>query len=266
MRKSRLVTLVLSAFASLIAVLALAVPAFAAGDNYVALGDSYSSGVGAGDYISSSGSCDRSPNAYSAVWADSHSPASYSSVACSGATTDDVIDGQVSALSSATSLVSITIGGNDVGFSNIMETCVVDGEDDCIAAVQGAENKAQTVLPGKLDAAYDAISSNAPNARVVVLGYPDFYQLGVWYCVGLSGDSRAKIDEGIDMADSIISQAAARHGFAFADVRSGFVHHQLCSGDKWLHSLNVTDITESYHPTADGQSGGYLPAFSNAAG
>jgi len=36
--------------------------------NYVALGDSYSSGLGAGDYISSSGSCDRSTNAYPALW------------------------------------------------------------------------------------------------------------------------------------------------------------------------------------------------------
>ncbi len=266
MRKHRLLALVLSLFAAVVAVLALAVPALASGDNYVALGDSYSSGVGAGDYIGSSGSCDRSPNAYPALWAGSHSPASYSSVACSGATTGDVIGSQVSALSSATSLVSITIGGNDVGFANIMETCVIDGEDDCVAAVQAAENQAQSVLPGKLDATYDAISADAPNARVVVLGYPDFYQLGVWYCVGLSETSRAKIDEGIDIADTVISQAAARHGFAFADVRAGFAQHELCSGAKWLHALNVSDITESYHPTADGQSGGYLPAFSNAAG
>jgi len=86
--------------------------------SYVALGDSYSSGLGAGSYISSSGSCDRSTNAYPEQWAAANSPASFVSVACAGATTSDVISSQVSALSAATTLVSITIGGNDAGFAN----------------------------------------------------------------------------------------------------------------------------------------------------
>src|SRR5271169_7069851 len=89
---------------------------------YVALGDSYSSGLGAGDYISSSGSCDRSTNAYPEQWAAANSPATFTSAACSGATTADVLSGQVSALSVSTTLVSITIGGNDAGFSSVMET------------------------------------------------------------------------------------------------------------------------------------------------
>ena len=93
--------------------------------NYVALGDSYSSGVGAGDYISSSRSCQRSTEAYPQHWADANSPASFVSVACPGATTADVLASQVSALSASTTLVSITIGGNDAGFSSVMETCVL---------------------------------------------------------------------------------------------------------------------------------------------
>ena len=56
---------------------------------YVALGDSYSSGVGAGDYTSSSGSCDQSTNAYGQLWANANSPSSFSFEACSGATTSD---------------------------------------------------------------------------------------------------------------------------------------------------------------------------------
>ena len=59
-----------------------AMPAAAAAVNDVALGDSYSSGLGAGSYISSSGSCDRSNNAYPEQWAAAHSPASFVSVAC----------------------------------------------------------------------------------------------------------------------------------------------------------------------------------------
>jgi lysophospholipase L1-like esterase len=235
--------------------------------NYVALGDSYSSGLGAGSYISSSGSCYRSTNAYSALWAAAHSPTSYVSVACSGATTSSVNSSQLSALSAGTTLVSITVGGNDVGFSNIMTTCVLQGTSACVAAVQSAENFAQSTLPGLLDTTYNGIHSHAPSATVVVLDYPVFYQLNLPLCIGLSETSRAKIDEGINLLDGVLQSAAGRHGFVFADVRSLFVGHQLCSGGtKWLHALNFTDLSESYHPTAAGQSGGYLPPFTTAAG
>jgi len=265
-RRPRVVTFLVSLVASLGVATALAVPANAAtGDRYVALGDSYASGVGAGSYTSESGSCLRSTNAYPALWAAAHAPASYVSVACSGATTSTVINSQLSALSGTTTLVSVTIGGNDVGFSNIMTTCVLSGTSACVAAVQSAENQAQTTLPGALDNVYNGIRAHAPAARVVVLDYPVFYQLGT-FCIGLSSTSRAKIDEGINLLDSIVSAAAARHAFGFADVRSNFVGHQLCSGDAWLHSLNFLNLTESYHPTASGHSGGYLPIFTTVAG
>ena len=266
MRRPRSVTLVLSLVASAAAVLAIASPAHAAGDNYVALGDSYASGVGAGSYTSESGSCDRSTNAFEALWAGAHAPASYRSVACSGATTSSVSSGQLSALSSSTTLVSLVVGGNDVGFSSIMETCALQGTSACVSAVQTAEGVAQNTLPGRLDSLYNSISSLAPNARVVVLDYPVFYQLGT-FCIGLSATSHAKLDEGINLLDGVISAAASRHGFRFGDVRSIWAGHQLCgSGTNWLHALNILDISESYHPTAGGQSGGYLPVFTSTAG
>jgi lysophospholipase L1-like esterase len=248
-------------------VLGFAVPAQAASTvHYVALGDSYSSGVGAGSYISSSGSCKRSSNAYPARWAAANAPASYTSVACSGATTSTVLNSQLSALSATTTLVSITIGGNDAGFADIMTTCVLFGTSSCVAEVQDAMNFGQTTLPGLLDATYSAIRSRAPNAEVVVLSYPVFYQLNATFCIGLSETSRKKINDGINLIDGVIAAAAARHGFTFADVRSRFVGHQLCSGGtKWLHALNILDLGVSYHPTSAGQSGGYLPTFTAAA-
>jgi lysophospholipase L1-like esterase len=266
-RTSRLATLAATSLAAIVATFTLANPAqAAAGDRYVALGDSYSAGVGADNYISDSGSCKRSYNAYPSLWAAANAPASYAFVACNGATTSNVINSQLSALSSSTTLVSISVGGNDVGFANIMTTCVLYGTTECVAAVQDAEYKAQTVLPGLLDNVYNGIRSRAPYARVVVLDYPVFYQLDT-LCVGLSAESRAKIDEGINVLDGVISQAVSRHGFSFADVRSIFIGHQLCSyGTKWLHALNYLDIGISYHPTAAGQSGGYYPVFRNTAG
>lgn len=267
MRRSRLLTLTAGCLAAVSASVALALPGTAsAAVNYVALGDSYSSGLGAGSYTSQSGACDRSVNAYPQLWSTAHAPSSYVSVACSGAKTTDVNATQLTALSSATSLVSITIGGNDVGFSTVMETCVLEGTTRCVAAINGEEAKATSTLPGLLDTTYTGISSHAPHAKVVVLGYPLFYDLSVPFCIGLSGTSRAKIDEGINLVDGIISAAAGRHGFTFADVRTPFVGHEICDGAKWLHALNYFDISESYHPTADGQSLGYLPAFTAAAG
>lgn len=236
----------------------------AGGVNYAALGDSYSSGVGAGDYIDSSGGCDRSPNAYSALWAQQHSPSSYTSLACSGAKTTDVIANQLGALSTSTTLVSITIGGNDVGFSRIMQDCILDGTTTCVNEVNAAKADAKANLPGKLATVYNAIKSKAPNAHVVVLGYPDFYDLSK-DCVGISQESRTAIDSGIDLIDSITGTAATQAGFTYGDVRSSFDGHEICDSDRWLHSVNFLDIEESYHPTAEGQANGYLPVFAAKA-
>jgi lysophospholipase L1-like esterase len=236
--------------------------------NYVALGDSYSSGVGAGSYSSSSGSCDRSANAYAQLWANAHSPASFNFVACSGAKTSDVLASQVSALNSSTTLVSITIGGNDAGFSSVMETCVLDSDSSCTSAVSGAESFVQNQLPAKLNTTLSTIHADAPNAKIVVLDYPEFYDLNSGdVCVGLDSTDRSAIDQGANDLDSVIETAAHNNGDTFVDVRGAFTGHELCDdGNEWLHALNILNIDESYHPTAAGQQDGYLPVFTNAAG
>lgn len=267
MRRTRLPVIAAAITGVLTLITALAPAASAAGANYVALGDSYSSGVGSGSYLSSSGNCLRSSLAYSQLWANAHTPASYSSVACSGATTTDVLDRQVSALRSSTSLVSISIGGNDLNFAGVMQDCVLDSTSTCVSELNTAEATARASLPARLDAVYSSIRAHAPGAKVVVLDYPRFYH-DLWYCIGLSSTDRDKINQAADVLDGVISAAATRHGFAFADVRSAFANgHEICDGSSsWLHSVNLSDLTESYHPTASGQSGGYLPAFTAAAG
>jgi lysophospholipase L1-like esterase len=268
-RRSRLLASATSVFAGVTVLLITLMPSASAASavHYVALGDSYASGVGAGSYTSASGSCDRSLNAYSQLWANAHAPASYVSTACSGAKTTDVTANQLGPLSSTTTLVSLTIGGNDVGFSGVMEDCVLYSTDSCVAEVDAEDNTARSSLPGWLDTTYNAIRAHAPNAKVVVVDYPRFYH-DLWYCVGLSSTDRQKINEGADVLDSVISAAATRHGFAFADVRAAFANgHEICDGSSsWLHSVDWSDIGQSYHPNAAGQSGGYLPAFAAKAG
>ncbi|MFD7336138.1 SGNH/GDSL hydrolase family protein [Streptomyces violascens] len=237
----------------------------AAGSHYVALGDSYSSGVGAGSYDSSSGSCKRSTKAYPALWAAAHSPASFNFTACSGARTGDVTASQLGPLSSTTDLVSITIGGNDAGFSDVMTNCVLYSESTCLSKVASARAYADSTLPGLLDSVYSAIRSKAPNAHVVVIGYPHFYKIGGNCVSGLSENSRSAINGAADELNSVTAKRAADHGFSFADVAPAFTGHEICSGSPWLNSVVWTNIGESYHPTAAGQSGGYLPTFTNAA-
>jgi lysophospholipase L1-like esterase len=262
-RPSRLVVTVAATFAATLAPLLLASPASAqAAVHYVALGDSYSSGVGAGSYTSSSGSCDRSTKAYSQLWANAKDPASYVSLACSGATTSSVISGQLSALSGTTTLVSITVGGNDVGFSSVMETCVLDSTSTCVSAINKAESQMTSMLPGALNSVLNDIAADAPNAEVVVLGYPALYDLSKSStCIGLSNTDRTDLNQAAGILDGQIANAAASHGDAYIDVRPYFAGHEICDSSSWLHSVNFLDIGESYHPTATGQADGYLPGF-----
>ncbi|WP_406095357.1 SGNH/GDSL hydrolase family protein [Streptomyces sp. NBC_01013] len=253
-------TLLLAAAAAL----GMAQPASAAAGGYVALGDSYSSGVGAGSYLSDSGDCRRSTNAYPYLWAAANSPSSFAFVACSGATTSTVKSGQLGSLSSSTSLVSVTAGGNDVGFADVMQDCVLSSEATCIASVNSAVGQMNNTLPSALSSLYSSIHSKAPTAHVVVLGYPRFYKIGGSCIAGLTEKERTTINNASDVLNGVIAKQAANAGFTFSSVVDEFTGHELCSGDAWLHSVSIP-VYNSYHPKAVGQSNGYLPAFRSVA-
>jgi hypothetical protein len=265
MKLPRLAATAACAVALAATALTTATPASAAGANYVALGDSYSSGTGTGSYDLDSG-CQRSSRAYAALWAASHAPASFKFVACSGAKTSDVKANQISALSSSTTLASITIGGNDAGFASVMQTCVLGSDSTCQTAVTNAENYARNTLPGNLSSTFNAMRSAAPNAKIVVMDYPHLYITNDSGCIGMSHAKHVMLNEAADVIDGVISSATSgRANFTFADVRGQFSGHELCSGDDWLHAVDITDIGSSYHPTATGHSSGYSPVFTSHA-
>lgn len=263
MQPPRLVVSATCALAIAGATVTTASPASAATVNYVALGDSYSAGTGAGSSDLDS-ACQRSSKAYPAKWASAHAPSSFTFVACSGATTSDVLSNQVSALSSITTLVSITIGGNDAGFARVMETCVIGSDSACVNAVNNAKNIATTRLPGRLSSLFSTIRSKAPSAHVVVLDYPHLYITRDAGCIGLSHTKHVALNSGADTIDGVIANGASRARYTFADVRGRFSGHQLCSGDGWLNAV-TWPIGSSYHPTATGNASGYLPVFSGRA-
>jgi lysophospholipase L1-like esterase len=257
--------LLASAVTAAAAVIALATPASAAPVNYVALGDSYASGLGTGSYDGSSGSCKRGPLAYPALWASSHSVASFSSVACSGARTSDVLDNQVSALTASTTLVTLQVGGNDAGFTDVVTTCTFGSDQDCVNRVNQSKAYIQNTLPGLLGNVYGTVRSKSPSAKVVILGYPRIYKVPGSCNVGLSDTKRAAINSGSDALHATIGARAGAAGFSYVDVRGVFTGHEICSSSWWLNGLSWP-VEESYHPNRAGHQSGYLPALRTVIG
>ncbi|HEY4281271.1 MAG TPA: SGNH/GDSL hydrolase family protein [Conexibacter sp.] len=244
------------------AILASSGTAFAA-DRYVALGDSYSSGTGTGSYTLDSG-CQRGTSAYPYLESRARANTTLVFVACSGATTDDVMASQISSVTSDTRLVSITIGGNDAGFSDVVTACVTIG---CGGAITDATTYITGTLPGKLDTVYAAIARQAPSATVAVLGYPRLFSTSS--CAGTTGiDSgeRTSLNSVADLMDATIAREAARYGFTYKSAVSSFTGHAICSSSAWLNGLNIFSIGESFHPTRSGHSSGYLPLVSSVLG
>jgi lysophospholipase L1-like esterase len=257
-----LACLVSSTLLTLVATPAHAATTYATTD-YVALGDSYSAGVGA---PGQSGLCLRGSSGYPAQWARRSRPASYRNVACSGAVTGDVQRFQVPYLSKTTDLVSITIGGNDAGFAPAVITCTLSSEAGCAAVVATAHDYITDVLPGKLDATYRTIRQHAPNAKVVVLSYPILFDTTSANC-GIGGMSLAKrraLNSGAQDLDDLVKNRVAAAGFTFADVRAAFAGHGVCAASPWINGLTVIPPTDSFHPNVSGYTYGYLPALSAA--
>jgi lysophospholipase L1-like esterase len=233
------------------ALLALAIPAAAAASNYVALGDSYSSGVGTRVYYNDGTSCDRSPDAYAPQIASQRGYA-LNFQACSGAKTTDVNNNQLGPLNSTTNLATITIGGNDAGFSTVIVDCAA-WYFPCDSAIDNANSFIQNQLPGLLNTTYGDIRSHAPNAHVVVLGYPHLFTSDGQTCNfnALTSAHEKRLNGTADLLDSVISARAAAHGFTYVDPRNAFLPHEVCSSSEWLNGQS-NPLSESYHPNISG--------------
>lgn len=214
---------------------------------YVALGDSYASGAGAGSYVD--GSCRRSANAYPALRGGEFP--SFRFVACSGATTKS-LRSQLKALTANTTFVTITVGGNDLGFADVLTTCTLSGDRACAKRVGTAVAFIDEQLPGRLDTTYAAVKDRAPRARLVVVGYPRLFTPDDG-CRTLSKAKRAALNDAADRLSDVISQAAGRAGARYVDVREAFADHGVCSSQPWINGL-VSPTDDSYHPNRAGHA------------
>jgi lysophospholipase L1-like esterase len=230
---------------------------------YVALGDSYSSGTGTATYDLAR-TCQRSRYAYPALVAKRRSNLKLVFAACAGATTDDVLLTQSARLTASTRLVTITIGGNDAGFADVLGACV-QGGPGCASAIDRAQSTIRERLPGRLDAVYSQIRQRAPDARVIVLGYPRLFS-GAG-CESIAAAQVARLNRTAELLRETTRRrvGAAGKRFSFRDPIGVFAAHGICARRPWINGL-VSPITDSYHPNRAGHSRGYAPLVLRALG
>jgi lysophospholipase L1-like esterase len=230
----------------------------AAAERYVALGDSYSSGTGTRTYFDSN--CQKSVYAYPYIIDQERPNTELVFAACSGARTGDVLNNQVGSLTSTTSIVTITIGGNDAGFSSVITECAFPSwASNCNGAIDNAQNYIRNTLPGRLDLVYNQIRSRSPSARVVVLGYPRLF-MGVDCNAGtfFSSSEMTRLNQTADLLRDITRGRAQAFGFTFKDAIPPFTGHAVCSSSEWINGLS-NPVGESYHPNRTGHRSGYVP-------
>lgn len=236
----------------------------ASGSAFVALGDSYASGLGTRSYLADGTSCRRSTYAHPALVAAARG-LQLNFRACSGATTADVAALQLGALGSATTHVSLTVGGNDAGFADVLTECAQPAwMSSCTAAIDRAQKVIDGTLPGRLSSLYAAVTSRAPAARVVVAGYPRIFNgkdcnALTWF----SPTEMSRLNATADLLNTRIAAAASAAGVVFVDPTAAFTRHAVCDTAAWVNGLS-DPVAESYHPNRAGQSSGYTPLVGTA--
>jgi lysophospholipase L1-like esterase len=238
---------------------------------YVALGDSFTSGPLVPQTLAAFG-CFRSTHNYPALLAEDLDVRRFTDVSCAGADTTDVrspqptgfaaVPPQLSAVSAETDLVTIGIGGNDFGlFGRLASTCPQlrasdPGGDPCrryLAASAGpAPLEVLDRIGSRTAAVLDAVHRRAPEAQLLVVGYPRITPpRGT--CTGVlpfaAGDY-AYLDLVQRRLNAALRQAARSADAGFVDTYRASRGHDACAGPRaWVNgSRTDTSRAQSYHP------------------
>lgn len=223
---------------------------------YIALGDSFAAGQGAGPYLDG---CYRSGNTYSELAADSKAIKLVTNAACSGKTTQEVVNTQLRRLNKSTELVTITAGGNNLRVGDIFASCGAALGDptaaplcDAASAFAAGEISSQK-LAGDVITMIQTVKAAAPNAKIVVTGYPYLYDP---VTPNPADPMSLFIYKATLLADGLngsIAAAAGATGADYVDVRAAFAGHGINSADPWIN-LDLADLTspDNFHPSAEG--------------
>jgi lysophospholipase L1-like esterase len=247
---------------------------------YVALGDSYSAGEGAYQIpadLAPANRCHRTSSSYFHTIAETFRfQRGEAFWACSGATTDDVLRGrdaeppQLDRVTADTSLVTLSIGGNDVGFAHVLAGCVVRFPWSRGCQSQGPEiDTRMRALRATLWNVLSKIIVRAPLARVIVVGYPrifsetsgaDFDNITVGDQRWLNVRAKALDDLIGQVAQAADRRIVAAHGAGsveYVDALYAFAGHEIGTKDPFVNGLDVnlsalSVEARSFHPKPAG--------------
>ena len=225
---------------------------------YVALGDSYAAGQGASAPLDS---CLRSAAAYPVLLDAEPRINLLRTAACSGQTIADVTSFQLSQLNRGTTLVTLTVGANDLGVGAVYAVCAPNPSSlECASAIATVQQTlALGVIAQNMTDLLGAIAQRAPNAHVVVTDYPIPFVPGLPIPnESVPGQITAAVNAATAALDSQIAGAvgAAYAGgvsVELASVKSAYDGHQVGTGDPWL-GANPADALTFLYPTAAGQA------------
>lgn len=173
-------------------------------------------------------------------------------------------------------VLTLTGGGNDVGFADIIKYCASPTwqafamvDDTCGYAVGGSElNK---ILYSSIDTQYQynkalisKLKEASPSTKIIIIGYPSFISPSTAVC-GLNGgvldsDERRMIDSGVEHMNSMLEYLAKDEDVSYIDVQNTLNGGRICEGAEYV--TDIADIgiekvrrgyfDETFHPNAVG--------------
>jgi lysophospholipase L1-like esterase len=174
--------------------------------------------------------------------------------------------GQLNHVTKDTSLVTLTIGGNDLGFSDILKACVTGSTTDCVAKDASAIRAAHEMKSkGVLVNVYRDIKTRAPGARIMVLGYPRFFPTdstnlecsGITSSVHLNSQEMNWLNSRVSVANDLIQSAVKESGVAeYVDVYNAFNGREICSSsntNNWDMNGLITQPVRQWPPLDSSQ-------------
>jgi hypothetical protein len=166
-----------------------------------------------------------------------------------------VLNNQLDLISTDTDYVTITVGGNDVGFRSVIRECALPGWlGRCSATIQAGLDRLHRELPTSLNSVFEAVKAKAPGATVVVTGYPLLFN-GT-DCNPLTFFTRSEmeaINSGTRDLNGVISSVAGPAGFRYVDAVVPFKGHAWCDSQPWINGLTFP-VVNSYHPNVAGHT------------
>jgi lysophospholipase L1-like esterase len=223
------------------------------GDVYVSLGSSLASGFG---IANQSTPCGRSDRSYGPLIAAKYK-LQLVDVSCGAATVPNVVDTpqganppQLDAVTAATKLITVGLGGNDIGYNGTALGC---GDPSTVCTAPANLTADVAALPGRLDAMLAAIKAKAPNATIVVVTYPREFPKKNCPALSLTDEELTILQQMGASVEKALVAAAKKADVLLADPYVQRGDHTACASEskRWTAGKEATDGF-AYHPTALG--------------